>query len=136
MMNIKDIINKHLDKQHPEIIKHVLIEFYLIDQNISDRIFHLVDIIKNKDFCVEQEDLVEYKIIKKNNYNKILSLFKKYDFIENIDYIIRKKVPSNAKLGNKFILTPKSFFICLTRSKNSYRYSSYYFHIQEIYDYI
>lgn len=34
-----------------------------------------------------------------------------------------------------YIITPKTFFICLTRSKNSCEYADYYFHVLEIYDY-
>lgn len=35
----------------------------------------------------------------------------------------------------EYKLTPKTFFLCLIRSKNSYKYAEYYFHVLEMYDY-
>ena len=38
-------------------------------------------------------------------------------------------------IPKQYIMTPKTFFMCLVRSKNSSVYAEYYFHVLEIYNY-
>lgn len=68
-------------------------------------------------------------------------MLEQYDLKENVDYHLLnveqmvRRSQGGGRQPNKYILTPKAFFLCLVRSKNSCEYAKYYFHVLELYDY-
>ena len=136
------IINK--EKMSPyDLVNDLLPQYYPVSDIVLSAAKYFTSIIKRKDFCVEQEKFGEYGILSKQSNNKIksndiLQMLNQYNRIEGKDYL-RRNVPLQLKSGTKYSieykLTPKTFFLCLTRSKNSCEYAEYYFHVLEIYDY-
>ena len=147
MATLQEAVNEYiLDKKivSPyDLINDLLPKFYPVSDIVLSAAKYFTTIIKRKDFCVDQEKLGEYGILSKQSNNKIkscdiLQMLKQYNRSEEKDYL-RRNVPLQLKSGTKhtieYKLTPKTFFLCLTRSKNSCEYAEYYFHVLEIYDY-
>ena len=65
-------------------------------------------------------------------------MLQQYKRIEIVDFNVRNVAHIRKVRGVvpiEYTMTPKTFFLCLTRSKNSCEYAEYYFHVLEIYDY-
>ena len=131
-------INEYFKKIHELFNKDVDITF----------MEYFLSLIENKnEFCVEQCKLIEYGIIKerKDNTNiKNCIENKKYNFIENIDYVVLTPERSGVKRegrggsnGNakNYAMKPHVFKMCLMRSKNTNTYAKYYLELEECFYY-
>ena len=127
-----------------DLVNDLLPQYYPVSDVVLSAAKYFTSIIKRKDFCVNQEKLGEYNIVTlrdsngKSHINNILKMLNQYNRIEGKDYN-RLNVEAIRKTGKiittEYKLTPKTFFLCLIRSKNSCEYAEYYFHVLEIYDY-
>ena len=130
-----------------DIINDLMPRFYPVSDIVLDAAKYFTTIIKRKDFCVEQDKLVKYGILSlfENGQPKasdILRLMNQYGLAENVDYLMAQRCAikfgtygGHRKPTIEYTMTPKTFFLCLIRSKNSSEYAMYYFHVLEIYDY-
>lgn len=128
-----------------EIIREAIKICYPPSPIVLDAINYFITIAKRKDFCVEQDKLAKYGILsiryERNHINStdVKRMLNQYnDLIENIDYINRRNSASNngrTKYNIQYTLTPKAFYLCLTRSKNSSKYACYYFHVYQSLEY-
>lgn len=127
-----------------EMIKELLPKHYPVSDIVLDAAVYFTEIIRRKEFCVEQDKLNKYGILSNDidkdipKSNNIKRLLDQYNLKEKRDYLQLKnelKLPSGTKHTIQYTLTPKAFFLCLVRSKNSFEYAAYYFHVLEIYDY-
>jgi hypothetical protein len=140
---IQEYINSSTNISPYDMVSELLPKFYPISDIVLDAAKYFTTIIKRKDFCVEQNKLVKYGILSplKNGQpkcNNVLRLINQYNLIDNVDYHrlnVEPMVKSGTKHSIEYKMTPKTFFLCLTRSKNSCDYAIYYFHVLEIYDY-
>ena len=141
---IRDYIASKTAVSPYDVVSELMPTFYPTPAIVLDAAKYFTTVIKRKDFCVEQDKLVKYGILSplKNGQpksNNILQLFQQYGLIENVDYNQRNVALVRKNRGNVdsivYTMTPKTFFLCLTRSKNSCEYAKYYFHVLEIYDY-
>ena len=113
------------------------------DLNISFMDYFLSLISKKNEFCVEHQKLIEFGIIKENKDNtniKNCITNEKYNFKENIDYIIFAPERSGAKTrgghnAKHYKMKPKVFKKLLMRSKNENKYADYYLLLEEIFYY-
>jgi hypothetical protein len=147
---MQEAINEYItDKKivsPADLINDLLPRFYPVSDLVLDAAKYFTTIIKSKDFCVESNILVKYGILSehKNGHPKsanVLRLLQQYNRVENVDYHRLNVEPmvnrrqGGGKQSEEYIMTPKTFFLCLTRSKNSCEYAEYYFHVLELYDY-
>lgn len=146
--DVMSYVNLDITISPKTLIKDLLPKYYPVSDIVLDAAEYFADIIRKKEFCVKQDKLSKYGILSvrsdRNNIdgNLIKILLDQYNLVENVDYL-RRNVPSqieNVRGGGtkhtmQYTLTPKAFFICLVRSKNSSEYAIYYFHVLEIYDY-
>jgi hypothetical protein len=147
---MQEAINEYItDKSNvspADLINDLLPRFYPVSDLVLDASKYFTTIIKRKDFCVESNILVKYGILSehkngKPKSNDTLKMLQQYNRVENVDYHRRNVPPmvnrrqGGGKQSEEYIMTPKTFFLCLTRSKNSCEYAEYYFHVLELYDY-
>lgn len=163
MTTIQDAINNYITNNKTvspsDMINDLIPRFYPLNDKESKISFDLVldaakyftTIIKRKDLCVEQSMLYKYNVLslQKNGSgdyiekpSDVKTMFEQCKSLSNgKDYHVRK-VPHMVKReqgGGKqpiqYIMTPKAFFMCLTRSNKTSIYAEYYFHVLEIYSY-
>lgn len=112
-----------------DYIKEINKISYNIDINLINFFMNLID----KDVCyIHHEELYKYGIVKYNDIIEVEKLFKKYNFIENKDYTIRKvliQLITKNKYINEYYLHPKAFKICLIYS--NIEYIRYYLILEE-----
>lgn len=128
-----------------DLVNDLLPKYYPVSDIVLDAAKYFTTIIKNKDMCVPQDMLKKYNVLGSKDLDTIRSadvsrMLKQYNLIEGRDYLLRNVAQQSStsrgtKYTKQYTLTPKAFFICLVRSKNSYEYAEYYFHTLEIYDY-
>jgi len=123
-------LNEYIPKVHDMFYKDVDISFMEYFLSICDR--------KNE-FIIDQEKLKEYNVITSGSSSKIKRALEQYGMIEGKDYLVdnvvqQKKRDENRGGSNKkqYMMTQKSFKICLIRSKNSYKYADYYILLEEL----
>jgi hypothetical protein len=144
---MQEAINEYItDKKNvspADLVNDLLLRFYPVSDLVLDASKYFTTIIKSKDFCVESNILVKYGILSehKNGIPRsadVLRLLQQYNRVENVDFNVRNVAHIRKVRGVvpiEYIMTPKTFFLCLTRSKNSCQYAEYYFHVLELYDY-
>lgn len=145
---LQEAVNEYItnkEKISPyDLVNDLLSQYYPVSDIVLSAAKYFTTIIKRKDMCVDQNKLGEYNIITlrdsngKSHTNNILKMLNQYNRIDGKDYN-RLNVEAIRKTGKiittEYKLTPKTFFLCLTRSKNSCEYAEYYFHVLEIFDY-
>ena len=97
---------------------------------------YFIDIIKHKnEFYIHHNKLKEYGVIKDIKSSNILNCLNQFNMIENEDYrLLNVKQPvkqGGYSTKKVYHLTPKSFKICLMRSKNTKKYAFYYLFLEE-----
>lgn len=135
---IKYDLNVYFNTVHSKFYNNVDISF-------MDYFLSLIP--KKNEFCVDHQKLIEFGIIKENKDNtniKNCITNEKYNFKENIDYIILtpersgvKRVGRGGSNGNAkhYNMKPKVFKKLLMRSKNENKYADYYLLLEEIFYY-
>ena len=113
-------------------IHHINDNFYHIKTHFINELFELVT---RHDCCVPHTYLEKYEVIKLNDSNKALRLFKKYNFLEDIDYEITINHGVRPQGGtyntNTYHLTPKAFKEILMGSRDNNLYRKYYILLEE-----
>ena len=163
MTSIQDAINSYINEHKTvspaDMINDLIPEFYPLTDTSSNISFDLVldaakyftTIIKRKDMCVEQSMLYKYNALslRKNKNGEYVEdqsdverMLKQHrSLADTIDYhtrtlagMVERKQGGGRQL-HQYIMTPKAFFMCLTRSGKTSVYAEYYFHVLEIYSY-
>lgn len=132
---IKEYINNKVNK----LIKLDMIEFF---NYIHNNYYNEVDISfmnyflslcgKENEFCVEQEKLFEFGVLKSNteSYHTKRTLNEYLSLIENEDYKIieieQLRYQKGCTLKKEYWLTPYALKLALIRSKNTKIYARYY----------
>ena len=138
---IERLISENKNVSPYDLIHDLLPKFYPTSDIVLDAANYFITIIKCKDICVEQDKLIKYNVITSNRSSVIKTMLEQYDLKENVDYHLHNvmqmvnRSQGGGRQPNKYTLTPKAFFLCLVRSKNSCEYAKYYFHVLELYDY-
>ena len=117
-------------------------EFYK-EVDISFMNYFLELVQKQDEFCVNHSKLYEYDVIEdKNENSKYIKkcLIEDNDFVEGEDYLVaqvshQSDTSRGIKYKKVYMLKPKTFKLCLMRSKNCKQYSKYYLLLEEIYYY-
>ena len=101
---------------------------------------YFLEICQHDDkFVIHHDKLKEYKVIENGNGNKILSILKRRNLIENVDYRVAEDSHPVKQGGfvykNTYYLTPYAFKICLIKSNKSNKYAKYYLLLEKIFNY-
>ena len=150
MTTLREAVKKYIVEKKTaspyDLVNDLLPQYYPVSDVVLSAAKYFTSIIKRKDFCVDQEKLGEYNIVTlrdsngKSQIGNILKLLDQYNRIEGKDYLRLNIEKGSFKSVERhyaieYKLTPKTFFLCLIRSKKSYEFAEYYSHVLEIYDY-
>ena len=97
-----------------------------LDLSFMDYLIALADVNLRNKFIISHYKLINYGIISKNiiNHVDIRGKLTTLNLIENEDFIVQEKEITNSKnktnIKKVYMLTPRSFKLCLIRLSRSY----------------
>ena len=130
------LVNNKEDIDIMDYIKVINKLEYNIDISFIDEFIKLVH---RKDFCIHHNMLQKYGVLAlKDSTKDVKRLLEQNDFKENKDYTVGNvadRSSSRTIYKNEYYLKPKTFKLCLMRSKNVKLYALYYLLLEECISY-
>ena len=119
------LIDSKCDITFIDYVKEINKNFFNIDIDFIDDFIELVD---KEGFIINHEMLFKYEILAKTSSTNVLSSLERYQFEENIDYVLLRQQVEEGRTEKKnvFMLTTDAFKLLCIRSLKTKLYTQYY----------
>jgi hypothetical protein len=130
---INYLIENQININIIDFVKEINKIKYNIDISFIDE---FIELVSKDDCCIHHNMLEKYEVLKLNKgTTRVKELLEQNIFIENEDFRLSNVRESASNGGcthkNEYFLHPRTFKICLMRSKNTKKYAKYYILLED-----